>query len=46
MVRKENNYIVHAGIMLINFVTELLYQNFVAYRERIYTNEQEKTDGE
>ncbi len=34
-----NNYIVEAGTMLINFVTEFLYQKFVVYRGTIDTNE-------
>lgn len=29
-----NNYIVEIGTMLINFVTEFLYQKFVVYKER------------
>ena len=35
-----NNYIVQAGTMLINFVTEFLYQKFVVYRGKIDTNVQ------
>ena len=34
-----NNYLVQAGTMLINFVTEFLYQKFVVYRGSIDTNE-------
>ena len=34
-----NNYLVEAGTMLINFVTEFLYQKFVVYRGTIDTNE-------
>lgn len=34
-----NNYIVQGGTMLINFITEFLYQKFVVYRGRIDTNE-------
>ncbi len=34
-----NNYIVQIGTMLINFVTEYLYQKFVVYRGTIDTNE-------
>ena len=34
-----NNYLVQAGTMLINFVTEFLYQKFVVYRGMIDTNE-------
>ena len=34
-----NNYVVQAGTMLINFVTEFLYQKFVVYRNTIDTNE-------
>ena len=37
-----NNYVVEIGTMLINFVTEFLYQRFVVYRNRIDTNEQAK----
>ena len=33
-----NNYIVQAGTMLINFVTEFLWQKFVVYRGTIDTN--------
>jgi len=35
-----NNYLVQAGTMLINFVTEFLYQKFVVYRGTIDTNRQ------
>ena len=35
-----NNYIVQIGTMLINFVTEFLYQKFVVYRGSIDTNDQ------
>ena len=34
-----NNYIVQIGTMLINFVTEFLYQKFVVYRHSIDTND-------
>lgn len=34
-----NNYVVQIGTMLINFVTEFLYQKFVVYRHTIDTNE-------
>ena len=34
-----NNYVVQIGTMLINFVTEFLYQKFVVYRGSIDTNE-------
>ena len=34
-----NNYIVQAGTMLINFITEFLYQKFVVYRGAIDTND-------
>ena len=34
-----NNYVVQGGTMLINFVTEFLYQKFVVYRYTIDTNE-------
>ena len=37
-----NNYVVQAGTMLINFVTEFLYQKFVVYRGSIDTNAQAK----
>ncbi len=37
-----NNYVVEIGTMLINFVTEFLYQKFVVYRGTIDTNEQAK----
>ena len=37
-----NNYVVQIGTMLINFVTEFLYQKFVVYRGTIDTNEQAK----
>ena len=33
-----NNYIVQIGTMLINFVTEFLYQRFVVYRDSLDTN--------
>ena len=41
-----NNYVVEIGTMLINFVTEFLYQRFVVYRNRIDTNEQAKKAAE
>ena len=34
-----NNYVVQIGTMLINFVTEFVYQKFVVYRGSIDTNE-------
>ena len=34
-----NNYVVQIGTMLINFVTEFLYQKFVVYRGSIDTND-------
>ena len=37
-----NNYLVQGVTMLINFVTEFLYQKFVVYRGSIDTNIQEK----
>ena len=37
-----NNYVVQIGTMLINFVTEFLYQRFVVYRNTIDTNAQAK----
>ena len=39
-----NNYIVQAGTMLINFITEFLYQKFVVYRHSIDTNELARKD--
>ena len=33
-----NNYLVLGGTMVINFVTEYLYQRFVVYRYTIDTN--------
>jgi len=41
-----NNYLVQAGTMLINFVTEFLYQKFVVYRDSIDTNDQAKKQAE
>ena len=40
-----NNYVVEIGTMLINFVTEFLYQKFIVYRGTIDTNEQAKKAG-
>ncbi|MBR6706766.1 MAG: GtrA family protein [Clostridia bacterium] len=37
-----NNYVVQIGTMLINFVTEFLYQRFVVYRDSIDTNAEAK----
>ncbi len=37
-----NNYVVQIGTMLINFVTEFLYQKFVVYRGTIDTNQRAK----
>lgn len=34
-----NDFLVLAGTMVINFVTEFLYQRFVVYRNRIDTND-------
>ncbi len=34
-----NNYVVQIGTMLVNFVTEFLYQRFVVYRDSIDTND-------
>ena len=34
-----NNYVVQIGTMLVNFVTEFLYQKFVVYRNTIDTRE-------
>ena len=34
-----NNYVVQIGTMLINFVTEFLFQKFVVYRGTIDTND-------
>ncbi len=34
-----NDFLVLAGTMLINFVTEFLFQRFVVYRHRIDTND-------
>ncbi len=34
-----NNYLVQAGTMAINFITEFLYQKFVVYRNSIDTND-------
>ena len=33
-----NNYVVQGGTMLINFISEFLYQKFVVYRGSIDTN--------
>ena len=41
-----NNYVVQAGTMLINFVTEFLYQKFVVYRGTIDTNERARKANE
>ena len=38
--------IVQAGTMLINFVTEFLYQKFVVYRNSIDTNERARKEKE
>ena len=37
-----NDYIVLAGTMIINFVTEFLYCRFFVYRNSIYTNDLSK----
>ena len=41
-----NNYLVQAGTMAVNFVTDFLYQKFVVYRGSIDTNEQAKKQQE
>ncbi len=43
---KVNEYIVVAGTMVINFVTEYLYQRFVVYRYTIDTNELARREAE
>ena len=35
-----NEYIVLAGTMVINFITEFLFNRFVVYRKDMFTNEQ------
>ncbi len=40
-----NNYVVQIGTMLINFVTEFLYQKFVVYRGTIDSRKKEKGIG-
>ena len=37
-----NNYLVQAGTMLVNFVTEFLYQKFVVYRGTIDSNRKDR----
>ena len=39
-----NNYLVQGGTMLVNFITEFLYQKFVVYRGSIDTNEQARKE--
>ena len=39
-----NEYIVLGGTMIINFVTEYLFQRFVVYRKTINTNELAKKE--
>ena len=41
-----NNYVVEIGTMLINFVTEFLFQRFVVYRNSIDSNLKEKPSGD
>lgn len=41
-----NDFLVLAGTMVVNFVTEFLYQRFVVYRNRIDTNDVARRDGE
>ena len=41
-----NDFLVLAGTMVVNFVTEFLYQRFVVYRNRIDTNDLARRDGE
>ena len=41
-----NNYVVEIGTMLVNFVTEFLYQKFVVYRGSIDTNARAKKEKE
>ncbi|MDD3412274.1 MAG: GtrA family protein [Eubacteriales bacterium] len=40
-----NEYVVLIGTMLVNFVTEFLYQRFVVYRKSIDTNDVAKRAG-
>ena len=39
-----NNYVVQIGTMLVNFVTEFLYQKFVVYRNTVDTNDLAKKE--
>jgi putative flippase GtrA len=39
-----NNYVVQAGTMAVNFITEFLWQKFVVYRGTIDTNELAKKE--
>ena len=41
-----NDFLVLAGTMVINFVTEFLYQRFVVYRHKIDTNDVARRAGE
>ena len=41
-----NNYVVEIGTMLVNFITEFLYQKFVVYRGSIDTNARAKKEKE
>ena len=41
-----NDFLVLAGTMVVNFVTEFLYQRFVVYRNRIDTNDVARRAGE
>ena len=41
-----NEYIVLGGTMIVNFVTEFLYQRFVVYRGRIDTNDVARKAGQ
>ena len=41
-----NDYVVEIGTMLVNFITEFLYQKFVVYRGSIDTNARAKKEKE
>ena len=41
-----NDFLVLAGTMVVNFVTEFLYKRFVVYRNRIDTNDVARRAGE
>ena len=42
----ENEYLIEGGTMIVNFVTEFLYQRLIVYRHNVDNNERAKKKAE